>query len=67
MAYSAQWSLRWQQYDIILTTYGTLRSDLSTIKNIEFDYVILDESQAIKIHCRKYQKQYAYYMPKTVW
>jgi SNF2 family DNA or RNA helicase len=43
-----QWPELWQQYDIILTTYGTLRSDLSTIKNMAFDYVILDESQAIK-------------------
>lgn len=33
---------------IILTTYGTLRSDIETIVETEFHIVILDESQAIK-------------------
>jgi non-specific serine/threonine protein kinase len=37
-----------QNFDIILTTYGTLRSDIETLKDYEFDYIILDESQAIK-------------------
>jgi SNF2 family DNA or RNA helicase len=32
----------------VLTTYGTLRQDVELIKDIEFDYVILDEAQAIK-------------------
>lgn len=36
------------QYDIVLTTYGTLRSDISDFKDFEFHYIILDESQAIK-------------------
>jgi len=35
-------------YDLVLTTYGTLRSDILKLKEIEFDYVILDEAQAIK-------------------
>lgn len=35
-------------YDIVLTTYGTLRRDAAYLKDIEFDYVILDEAQAIK-------------------
>ena len=35
-------------YDLILTTYGTLRSDILHLKELEFDYVILDEAQAIK-------------------
>jgi len=35
-------------YDIILTTYGTLRRDALSFKDLTFDYVILDESQAIK-------------------
>ena len=35
-------------YDITITTYGTLRSDIKLFVGIEFDYVILDESQAIK-------------------
>jgi SNF2 family DNA or RNA helicase len=37
-----------QNFDIILTTYGTLRSDIETLKDFEFDYIVLDESQAIK-------------------
>ena len=35
-------------YDLILTTYGTLRRDVLSLKEVEFDYVILDEAQAIK-------------------
>ncbi|HXM40620.1 MAG TPA: DEAD/DEAH box helicase [Bryobacteraceae bacterium] len=35
-------------YDLILTTYGTLRRDAAEFKDIEFDYVVLDEAQAIK-------------------
>jgi hypothetical protein len=34
--------------DVIITTYGTLRSDIKLMLEIEFDFVILDESQAIK-------------------
>ncbi len=34
--------------NIIITTYGTLRSDIQLFLKVEFDYVILDESQAIK-------------------
>jgi superfamily II DNA or RNA helicase len=37
-----------QQYDVVLTTYGTLRRDILLFKDVEFDYVILDEAQAIK-------------------
>ena len=36
------------QHHIIITTYGTLRSDITVFNSILFDYVILDESQAIK-------------------
>jgi len=35
-------------HDITITTYGTLRSDIKLLMGVEFDYVILDESQAIK-------------------
>lgn len=35
-------------YDIIITTYGTMRSDIKILKEINFDYVVLDESQSIK-------------------
>lgn len=37
-----------QYYDIILTTYGTLRNDADTLASFPFYYVILDESQYIK-------------------
>lgn len=37
-----------KQCDVALATYGTLRRDIATLKDIRFDYVILDESQAIK-------------------
>jgi hypothetical protein len=36
------------QQDLILTTYGTLRNDAPFLKDVRFDYVILDEAQAIK-------------------
>jgi superfamily II DNA or RNA helicase len=35
-------------FDVILTTYGTLRNDVASWRDIRFDYVILDEAQAIK-------------------
>lgn len=35
-------------YEIILTSYTTLLADVSHIKNYTFNYVFLDESQAIK-------------------
>jgi SNF2 family DNA or RNA helicase len=37
-----------EDYDLILTTYGTLRRDALQFKDVRFDYVILDEAQAIK-------------------
>ena len=35
-------------YDVILTTYGTLRNDFTDYENINFDYCIIDEAQNIK-------------------
>ena len=35
-------------YEIILTTYGTLLNDVRWLKKYRFNYIILDESQAIK-------------------
>jgi superfamily II DNA or RNA helicase len=35
-------------YDVVLTTYGTLRRDALPFKDQHFDYCILDEAQAIK-------------------
>ncbi len=42
--------------DIIITTYGTLRSDIKQFVDIAFDYVVLDESQAIKNPASKVTK-----------
>lgn len=42
--------------DIILTTYGTLLRDIDTLKNIEFNYVVLDEAQIIKNPYAKIRK-----------
>jgi SNF2 family DNA or RNA helicase len=38
----------YKKVDIILTSYGILRNDLLKISDLEFHYVILDESQIIK-------------------
>ena len=35
-------------YDVVLTTYGTVRRDAARLKDTEFDYVVLDEAQAVK-------------------
>ena len=37
-----------QNFDVILTTYGTLRNDLEKYSEIKFDYCIIDEAQNIK-------------------
>ena len=37
-----------KKYNVIITTYGTLRSDIKLFVENEFDYVMLDECQAIK-------------------
>ena len=36
------------EYDVVITTYGTLRRDALQFKDLRFDYCILDEAQAIK-------------------
>ncbi len=35
-------------YDLVLTSYGIIRLDIDILKQYYFNYVILDESQAIK-------------------
>lgn len=35
-------------FDLILTTYGTVRMDIDMLKEYAFHYIILDESQSIK-------------------
>lgn len=39
---------QFSQYDLILTSYGIVRLDIQVIQSFRFNYVILDESQAIK-------------------
>lgn len=35
-------------YDLVVTSYGTMRSDVEMLDAVNFDYVVLDEAQAIK-------------------
>ena len=39
---------QFDQYDLVLTSYGIVRIDIELLKNYRFNYLILDESQAIK-------------------
>ncbi|MFN3528400.1 MAG: DEAD/DEAH box helicase [Bacteroidia bacterium] len=40
---------RWfDAYDLIITSFGTLRIDLNLFRRLSFDYVIIDEGQNIK-------------------
>ena len=41
-------TLDFDQYEIILTSYGTLLADIRFLKEYHFNYIFLDESQAIK-------------------
>src|SRR5258705_9779976 len=41
-------SKHFEKYDLVITTYGTLRRDAVHFQDTEFDFVILDEAQAIK-------------------
>ena len=44
------------QYDIVLTTYGTLLRDIEILRGYAFDHIILDESQMIKNPLAKISK-----------
>ncbi len=37
-----------EQHDVVLTTYGTVRRDITALKEFTFQYVVLDEAQTIK-------------------
>ncbi len=41
-------SKNFSKYHMVFTTYGVLLRDIEMLKDFEFNYVILDESQAIK-------------------
>jgi len=45
-----------QKHNIIITTYGTLRSDIKVFVQLPLDYAVLDESQAIKNPASKVTK-----------
>ena len=38
----------YEKYDVLLTTYGTLKNDEKAYENLRFDYCIIDEAQNIK-------------------
>ncbi|MBX2948505.1 MAG: DEAD/DEAH box helicase family protein [Crocinitomicaceae bacterium] len=42
------YTVDFNRYDVVLTTYGTLLSDVEELKKQRFDCLVLDESQAIK-------------------
>ncbi len=37
-----------ENYDIIITSYGTMRNDIRELRAHKFEYILLDESQQIK-------------------
>jgi len=39
---------QFEEYDLILTSYGIIRLDIEILSKYSFHYIILDESQAIK-------------------
>lgn len=38
----------YEKYDVLLTTYGTVKNDEKAYENLSFDYCIIDEAQNIK-------------------
>jgi len=48
--------LKEKKDNVIITTYGTLRSDIKEFMELQLDYVVLDESQAIKNPASKVTK-----------
>ena len=44
----AKSSKEFKAFTLVITTYGLVRSDIEWLRSFSFDYVILDESQAIK-------------------
>ncbi|OLY91015.1 non-specific serine/threonine protein kinase [Cnuella takakiae] len=54
-----------QNHNVVITTYGTLRSDIKLFVATPFDAVVLDESQAIKNPASKVTKAVALLNAKT--
>lgn len=40
--------VKFKNFDVIITTYGTLRNDIEFLKNFRFHHLIMDESQYVK-------------------
>ncbi|MFK7788049.1 MAG: SNF2-related protein [Phycisphaeraceae bacterium] len=43
-----QYHDNFDQYDLIVTSYGLMRRDIDQLRETKFDYAVLDEAQAIK-------------------
>lgn len=43
-------------YDLVITTYGTVRRDIAQLEKYPFDLVVLDEAQLIKNHASQASK-----------
>jgi len=41
-------TINFSEFDLILTSYGTMLSDIDIVRKQQFDVIVLDESQAIK-------------------
>jgi SNF2 family DNA or RNA helicase len=47
-SYRVKDHVQFSNYDLVITSYGITRIDVEILKNFYFNYIILDESQAIK-------------------
>ncbi len=43
-----QYKSELENYQVVIATYGSVRSDVTELRELDFNYVILDESQAVK-------------------
>ena len=43
-----QYHKRFDDFDLIVTSYGLMRRDIDVLRETKFDYAVLDEAQAIK-------------------
>lgn len=46
----------WENHQLVITSYATMRNDIEMLKEFDFDYIVLDESQAIKNHTTQVSK-----------
>lgn len=45
---SSEPNVAFKKFDLVLTTYGTLRNDIEWFKNAQFHHLVMDESQYLK-------------------